>query len=97
MGEGLARCSTCGTGMRWIVLESGERNPLEPEELEQPDVGLVAVSPRTGRGKVLSRDDLESGRAARWKDQGAAFYRSHFASARCAAAQRVHPQQGTLL
>jgi hypothetical protein len=80
--------------MRWVELVSGERNPIEPEEVHAAP-GVVAVRASTGKGKVLAESDMAD--VERWAERyGVTFHRSHFSSARCAAAERVHREQQAL-
>lgn len=68
-------CRHCGRAVRWIVVDGGRREALNPEpEVEQGDVLIVKRKQRTF-GRRLSGDRLE-----RARDTDLALYRSHFAT-----------------
>jgi hypothetical protein len=64
-------------------------------EVVPPMVGLLALSERTGKAVVLKQDDIESGRALRWREDGLIrCFRSHFATCPGASAVRARPRPG---
>lgn len=87
-GLRLRMCKECSAGIYWVTLQSTRApHPVDMLVAHPPMVGLVAVNERTGGGRVLTGDDVETGRALRWIDEGVSLHASHFAS--CPAAQAV--------
>lgn len=69
-------CKSCKAPIRWVLMDSGKRNPLDPEPSAKGNVVLDGES-HLGetRGVVLTGDELEHARAQRQ-----ALYLSHFAT-----------------
>ena len=66
-------CRGCGTLIYWVVMESGKRNPLNPE----PDAerGNILIPDDGSRARSLGLDAAAGARA-----QGRELYLSHFAT-----------------
>jgi hypothetical protein len=79
-------CRDCSAAIYWVELDGGGPHPVNMLEAWPPMAKLVAVNPAKATGRVLTTDDVESGRAMRWRDAGVQFHSSHFAT--CPAAQR---------
>jgi hypothetical protein len=86
MTDDRGTCRSCGASMVWAKMGSGKPNPLDLETVDQLGVGTVAYNPATGSGRALTRDDIDSGRAATWGERGVTFHLSHFAT--CPNARR---------
>lgn len=89
-------CSECAAGMfmlRMAGAGAGE-HPVDMLEVWPPMVNLLAYNPSSGRAVVLRGEDVDSGRAVRWHDEGVRFYRSHFATCPAASAVRSRPRPG---
>lgn len=84
-----ALCKDCSAGIYWVQLQGGGPHPVNMLTSWPPMVGTVAVNPKRATGRVLTSDDVESGRAARWHDAGAQMHTSHYASCPAAARNRV--------
>lgn len=67
------RCRYCNQRIAWTVMESGAKNPLNPEPDDER--GNIAVDADTGKGIQLGRDQADS-----MRDTGAALYLSHWAT-----------------
>lgn len=68
-------CRGCGTLIYWTVMESGKRNPLNPEpDAERGNIELPDGEQRT-RARALGADAAAGARA-----QGRTLYLSHFAT-----------------
>lgn len=65
-------CRSCKAPVRWVIMESGRRNPLDAEPTDRGNVALEAGGQR---GIVLAGDELARARA-----HGEPLYLSHFAT-----------------
>jgi hypothetical protein len=85
----IGRCRACPQTIRWVVLKSGKRNPLNPDPdpergnvmIIETDAGARAHGTIVGRAVVLGHQA-----AAHARGQGVDLYSSHFAT--CPARQR---------
>lgn len=79
----LGRCRACHTPIRWVVMKSGKRNPLNPfPDAERGNVLLVRESIdadlygcQVGEAVALGQRD-----AAYQRARGADLFTSHFAT-----------------
>lgn len=87
------KCRGCGATMRWITMESGRKNPLDPEPNPAGNVILISFA-EAMRGRALptaERDRL----LALPEDERPFIYMSHFAT--CPAREQFKkPAQGAL-
>lgn len=84
-------CRSCGAPVVWAVVHrSGRRIPLDRESLAEPRPGIAAYNPATGRCHIVSTADLYL--TERWREAGATFHRTHFASCPQADRWRVTPE-----
>jgi hypothetical protein len=97
----VASCRECGAAIGWVPLVKPvgrtKPHPVDPGDVWPPTVELVALNPDTGKGLVVTMDDIETGRVQAWADRGVVFRRSHFET--CPFAQRVReasPRQEAL-
>ena len=65
-------CRSCRAEIRWVKMESGKRNPLDPLPAAK---GNIALEGDGSRGVVLTGDELE-----RARQEGEALFLSHFAT-----------------
>lgn len=92
-----ALCRDCSAAIYWVELEGGGPHPVNMLASWPPMAKAVAVNPARGTGRVLTTDDVESGRAQRWCDKGVEIHSSHYATCPAAAAERNHnPNQEAL-
>lgn len=84
-------CSSCGAEIGWVKTSPDRRMPIDLATVEIGAVGLVAVNPGTGGGRVLRNEDL--GDVARWRRWGVTLHRSHFATCPTAERHRVSSEQ----
>jgi hypothetical protein len=72
----MARCASCGAGLRWVTLFSGKRMPLDVEPHEDGNIDVDGE----GVGHVVKEGERHPGSRP--------LYRSHFASCKFASRHR---------
>jgi hypothetical protein len=80
-----AFCGACKAPIQWAKMGSGKMNPLDVEQVPaEAKKGVIAFNPRTGAGSSVTVKNLAD--CAMWREKGATFHISHFAT--CPKAQR---------
>lgn len=64
-------CRSCGAPIRWVTMDTGSRNPIDPEPSDRGNLDIADPQ----RAKIVNRAEAEQRRAA-----GDELYLSHFAS-----------------
>jgi hypothetical protein len=91
------RCDECPAGVYLLPMAGAGAafHPVDMIEVSPPMTGLLAFNPESGRAVVLRQEDVVSGRAARWVEEGRVrIFRSHFATCAGASAVRARPRPG---
>lgn len=87
------KCRACGATMRWVKMESGKKNPLDPAPDPKGNVLLVDGNDGTVRGRALSKLEVAQHYTLP-ADERAPLFLSHFAS--CPGAQQFKSPQTRL-
>lgn len=77
------RCKSCQSEIKWVLLKSGKRMPVDPLPLETPESGTIIKVWPDGEAEVIKQlGDL---------DDYCTYYRSHFATCPDADDWRTKP------
>jgi hypothetical protein len=92
-----ALCRECSATIHFVTLppRPGDPAPSHPVDYAvqaDPLVGRLVVNPRSNGARVLTKDDIDSGRAARWLAAGGQVHESHYFTCPAAKADR-NPNQ----
>jgi len=90
----MATCSSCGAKIRFVVMPSGKRMPLDAEpvavvgdEHSHTHTATVSLCADKEGGQMLTKDQLQA------LPVGTPLYRSHFATCPNSAAHRKQRQR----